>query len=157
VTTGLILTSSVSSDITLSTRKSKVIIVWFGTERFSGSPPTLVLQESRKSGRNYYPQQNLCGGHHSFNNKLPNKEWILYENFILKSGVCQNKVPNRKFDKLGKKVAGVAIEVHKKLCPGFLESVYHNGMKTMLNYYNIPFESEKEIKIYLPDEEIGTH
>lgn len=67
------------------------------------------------------------------------------------------KMQNKKFDELSNRIIGVAIEVHKKLGPGFLESIYHNGMKKILSYHKIPYETEKEIKIFLMGDEIGTH
>ncbi|NOX48243.1 MAG: GxxExxY protein [Chlorobi bacterium] len=44
------------------------------------------------------------------------------------------------------KVTGAAIEVHKSLGPGLLESVYHKCMKHELKLRGIKFESE----IYVP-------
>jgi GxxExxY protein len=43
------------------------------------------------------------------------------------------------------------------LGPGFLESVYHNAMKNELELQNIPFETEKEIKIVYKNKEVGLH
>ena len=40
------------------------------------------------------------------------------------------------------KVTGAAIEVHKALGPGLLESVYHKCMKHELSIRNITFQSE---------------
>ncbi len=62
-----------------------------------------------------------------------------------------------KFDELSNRIIGVAIEVHKILGPGFIESIYHNAMKKELTLQNIPFETEKEIKIVYKDDEIGEH
>ncbi|NOX18031.1 MAG: GxxExxY protein [Chlorobi bacterium] len=45
------------------------------------------------------------------------------------------------------KVNGAAIEVHKNLGPGLLESVYHKCMKRELTIRNIEFESELIIPI----------
>ncbi len=45
------------------------------------------------------------------------------------------------------KVNGAAIEVHKNLGPGLLESVYHKCMKRELTIRNINFESELIIPI----------
>ena len=44
-------------------------------------------------------------------------------------------------------VIGAAIEVHKKLGPGLLESVYHKCMEEELQQKNIAFESEKKVPI----------
>ncbi len=44
-------------------------------------------------------------------------------------------------------VNGAAIEVHKLLGPGLLESVYHKCMKRELTIRKIPFQSELRIPI----------
>ena len=44
-------------------------------------------------------------------------------------------------------IAGAAIEVHRELGPGFLESVYQEAMKLELNARSVPFEAEKPISI----------
>ena len=43
------------------------------------------------------------------------------------------------------KVTGAAIEVHKRLGPGLLESVYHNCLEKELELRNISFKSEYKI------------
>lgn len=43
------------------------------------------------------------------------------------------------------KVTGAAIEVHKKLGPGLLESVYHKCLAKELELRKIPFKSEYKI------------
>jgi len=45
------------------------------------------------------------------------------------------------------KVNGAAIEVHKALGPGLLESVYHKCMKHELSLRNISFQSELIIPV----------
>lgn len=45
------------------------------------------------------------------------------------------------------KVLGAAIEVHKILGPGLLESVYHRCLKQELNLRNISFQSELIIPV----------
>jgi GxxExxY protein len=45
------------------------------------------------------------------------------------------------------KVNGAAIEVHKKLGPGLLESVYHKCLKHELNLRGISFQSELNIPV----------
>ncbi|MFO7880846.1 MAG: GxxExxY protein [Bacteroidales bacterium] len=45
------------------------------------------------------------------------------------------------------KVNGAAIEVHKALGPGLLESVYHKCMKHELNIRNVNYQSELIIPV----------
>ena len=47
-----------------------------------------------------------------------------------------------KFDELSNKIINSAIEVHKNLGPGFLESVYHRAMEIQLEKDNTSFETE---------------
>ena len=61
------------------------------------------------------------------------------------------------FEILSSHIIGAAIEVHKTLGAGFIESIYHNAMKKELKLRNIPFETEKIIRIYYKDELIGEH
>lgn len=43
------------------------------------------------------------------------------------------------------RVTGAAIEVHKRLGPGLIESVYHKCLEKELTLRNIPFKSEYKI------------
>lgn len=43
---------------------------------------------------------------------------------------------------LSERVVGAAIEVHRHLGPGLLESAYHQGLEAELNLRGIPFRSE---------------
>jgi GxxExxY protein len=44
-------------------------------------------------------------------------------------------------------IVGAAIEVHKELGPGLLESVYHSCMKQELRYRKLNFASELPVKV----------
>jgi len=46
------------------------------------------------------------------------------------------------------RIIGAAIEVHKELGPGFLESVYEEAMKYESEDRQIPFESQVRIPVY---------
>lgn len=50
-------------------------------------------------------------------------------------------------NELTEKVIGLAIKVHKKLGPGFLESVYQAALAYELEKAGIPFEREKELPV----------
>ncbi|UCH88259.1 MAG: GxxExxY protein [Thermoplasmata archaeon] len=55
------------------------------------------------------------------------------------------------------KVIGAAIEVHKILGPGFIESVYHNALKKELTLRGILYETEKNVEIFYKEDEVGEH
>lgn len=64
---------------------------------------------------------------------------------------------NREFEKLSNKIIKSAIEVHKKLGPGFLESIYQKALPIQLEKDGLTVETQKEIKIYYDGEKVGTH
>jgi len=51
------------------------------------------------------------------------------------------------FDPLSRKVLGCAIEVHKHLGPGLLESVYQNCLAYELTQQGIPFSKEVDLPV----------
>lgn len=59
-------------------------------------------------------------------------------------------------DQLTYKVIGAAIEVHKALGPGLLESVYHKCMKKELELKGIGFQSELSVPVDYKGLEIDT-
>jgi GxxExxY protein len=61
------------------------------------------------------------------------------------------------FEELSGKIIGSAIEVHKTLGSGFIESVYHNAMKLELTDRDIPFETEKHVRIFYKNNQVGEH
>ncbi len=58
---------------------------------------------------------------------------------------------------LSSRVIAAAIEVHKSLGPGFLESVYENALCIELRNAGIQFEQQKEIEIFYQGEVVGQH
>ncbi|MEW6618196.1 MAG: GxxExxY protein [bacterium] len=60
-------------------------------------------------------------------------------------------------EELTDRIINACINVHKKLGPGFLESIYHNALKVEFARQNIIFESEKEVKIFYQGVEVGVH
>jgi GxxExxY protein len=61
------------------------------------------------------------------------------------------------FEELSNKIINSAIEVHKKLGPGFLESIYQAALLLQLQKDRIEVEPQKEITIYYDEKEIGLH
>ncbi|HUI27068.1 MAG TPA: GxxExxY protein [Candidatus Kryptonia bacterium] len=54
-------------------------------------------------------------------------------------------------------IIGAAMEVHRELGPGFLESIYQAAMEVELRTRQIPFESQKRIAVAYRDVSIGDH
>lgn len=61
----------------------------------------------------------------------------------------------REINKLTEKIIGIAIEVHKKLGPGFLEKVYEKAMIHEFKKANIGFSNQSSIKINYEGLDIG--
>ncbi len=61
------------------------------------------------------------------------------------------------FDELSSKVIGAAIEVHRQLGPGFLESAYEQALRVELSRRNLRFESQKSVKLCYAGHVIGNH
>ena len=58
---------------------------------------------------------------------------------------------------LTEKIIGCAIEVHKKLGPGFIESVYENALIMEFRKKHLKFERQKEVNIEYDGIEVGRH
>jgi GxxExxY protein len=63
--------------------------------------------------------------------------------------------PDKKTDELAHAVIGAAIEVHRQLGPGFLESVYEEALCVELAAGKIFFERQKEINVIYKGYQIG--
>ena len=61
------------------------------------------------------------------------------------------------FEELSGKIIKSAVEVHKKLGPGFLESIYQKALPFQLRKDGLKVETQKEVKIYFDGQEVGTH
>ena len=55
--------------------------------------------------------------------------------------------PSGRLDELAYEVIGAAIEVHRTLGPGFLESVYEEAMAVELTLRKVPFERQKPVAL----------
>ena len=58
---------------------------------------------------------------------------------------------------LTEKIIGCAIEVHKRLGPGFLESIYENSFIIELQKQNLEVEQQREVMIKYDGVEVGRH
>jgi GxxExxY protein len=61
------------------------------------------------------------------------------------------------FEPLSGMILEAAIEVHKALGLGFLESVYEKALGVALTHRNIQWTSQREIVIIFKGEEVGLH
>jgi GxxExxY protein len=61
------------------------------------------------------------------------------------------------YEQLTEIIIGCAIEVHKKLGPGFLESIYENAFIIELQKQNLQVERQREVVIKYDSVEIGKH
>jgi GxxExxY protein len=61
------------------------------------------------------------------------------------------------FEALSGHIIQAAIDVHKSLGPGFLESIYESALKVALRHRGIVYEAQKEVTILFEREEVGTH
>jgi GxxExxY protein len=60
-------------------------------------------------------------------------------------------------NELTEKIIGCAIEVHKRLGPGFLESIYENAFILELEKQNLHIERQKEAIVKYDGIEVGRH
>ena len=61
------------------------------------------------------------------------------------------------FEELSKRVIGAAIQVHKELGPGFLESILEESLKVELSTNGLHFDNQKEIRIEYLGVDVGIH
>lgn len=60
-------------------------------------------------------------------------------------------------EELTEQIIGAAIEVHKQLGPGFLESIYENALVLELRKRGLKVEQQIEISILYEETEVGKH
>jgi len=60
-------------------------------------------------------------------------------------------------NELTEKIIGCAIEVHKRLGPGFLESIYENAFILELEKQNLNVERQQEVIVKYDGIEVGRH
>ena len=61
------------------------------------------------------------------------------------------------FEKLSKRIIGAAIEVHRELGPGFLESIYEEALKVEFVEQGLHYDAQKEIQIKYLGVAVGLH
>jgi GxxExxY protein len=61
------------------------------------------------------------------------------------------------FEELSGRILGAAVEVHKALGAGFLESIYQNAMEVALAHRSIEFERQKPIHVFFEGVDVGLH
>lgn len=64
--------------------------------------------------------------------------------------------PGAHVDLRAREVIGAALEVHRNLGPGFLETVYEEALAIELAVRGIPFERQARIAIRYKGKEVGT-
>jgi GxxExxY protein len=62
-----------------------------------------------------------------------------------------------RYAELTKQIIGAAIEVHRQLGPGFLESIYEEAFSRQLAKSQIAHQRQVPIRILFDDEPIGMH
>jgi GxxExxY protein len=68
-----------------------------------------------------------------------------------------DSITKREIDDLSFQIIGAAIEVHKNVERGLLESVYHECMKEELRYRKLNFETEKNIPIIYREKKLSSN
>jgi GxxExxY protein len=63
--------------------------------------------------------------------------------------------PSKRVDELAHQVIGTAIEVHRILGPGFLESVYEEALAIEFDLRDIPYERQKPIVLNYKNRIVG--
>ena len=63
--------------------------------------------------------------------------------------------PSKRLDRLARAVVGAALEVHRHLGAGYLESVYEEALAVELGLRNIPYVRQKVFGVSYKEHEIG--
>ena len=71
------------------------------------------------------------------------------------TGALTRREPDAELDRLAREVIGAAIEVHRVLGPGFLESVYEEALGVELTLRQIPFERQAPLAVDYKDHPVG--
>ena len=60
-----------------------------------------------------------------------------------------------KYEEITYKIIACAMEVHKKLGPGYPEYIYHRAMLIEFRLQKVAFDDEVDLKIYYKGEQVG--
>jgi len=60
-------------------------------------------------------------------------------------------------EKLTEKIIGAAIEVHRQLGPGYIESAYEEALCVELTHRNINYERQKPLQVYYRGVPVCSH
>jgi GxxExxY protein len=55
------------------------------------------------------------------------------------------------------RILGAAVDVHRALGPGFLESIYQNALVVALTHRGIRFEQQCEVDVWFEGQKVGVH
>jgi GxxExxY protein len=61
------------------------------------------------------------------------------------------------FEALSGRILEAAVEVHRALGPGFLESVYENALVVAFSHRGIRFDKQHEVRVSFEGQEVGLH
>ena len=59
------------------------------------------------------------------------------------------------FEQLSGQILAAAVDVHKALGPGFVESIYQRSMEVCLKHRGITYDRQKEIHVFFEGEDVG--
>jgi GxxExxY protein len=77
--------------------------------------------------------------------------------FFMRGQAFRGDEHRYQFEELSSKIIGAAIQVHRELGPGFLESIYEEALKLELSENGLYCESQKEIVIEYLGVQVGIH
>src|SRR5262249_51189029 len=80
-----------------------------------------------------------------------------HENTKERKHEAESRKMGHQFDELSGKIIEAALEVHKALGPGFLESVYEKALRVALSHRGIRWDNQREIHIFFEGEDVGLH
>ena len=62
---------------------------------------------------------------------------------------------SHEFEELSSRILAAAVDVHKALGPGFLESIYQKAMEVALEHRGISFQRQYEVMVYFEKVPVG--